>query len=76
MEYIKVKDKDNLIRDINSNGIVNTDEESYSLYIDSYKRRLNSVKRVEKLEDQVNEIKDDISEIKNLLLNLVNQTNR
>lgn len=75
MDYIKVKDKDNLLRDINSNGIVNTDEESYAVYLDSYKRRLNSVKRVEKLEDQVNEIKDDISEIKNLLLNLVNQTN-
>ena len=76
MEYVKVKDKDNLIRDINSNGIINTDEESYAVYIDNYKRRLNSIKRVEKLEDQVNEIKDDISEIKNLLLNLVNQTNR
>jgi hypothetical protein len=75
MEYIKVKDKDNLLRDINSNGIVNTDEESYTIYCENYRRRLNSIKRVEILEKQVDVIKDDISEIKNLLLNLVKQTN-
>jgi hypothetical protein len=75
MDYIKVKDKDNLLRDVNSNGIVNTDVESYAIYADNYKRRLNSIKRVERLEDQVDEIKNDISEIKTLLLHLVNQTN-
>lgn len=75
MEYIKVKDKDNLLRDINSNGIVSNDEESYKIYCENYRRRLNSNKRVEMLEKQVDVIKDDISEIKNLLLNLVKQTN-
>jgi hypothetical protein len=75
MGYIKVKDKDNLLRDLNSNGIINTDEESYMKYVDNYKRQLNSNKRINELEEQVSEIKDDIGEIKNLLLNLIKQTN-
>ena len=29
MSYLKVKDKDHLLRDVNSNGIVNTDENEY-----------------------------------------------
>jgi hypothetical protein len=70
MNYIKVKDKEHLFRDVNSNGIINTDEESYAMYIENYKRQRNSIKKIEELENQVNEIKNDMSEIKNLLIKL------
>jgi hypothetical protein len=71
MDYIKVKDKDNLYRDTLSNGIVNADEESYRNYVEAYKRQLNSVKKVDSLQNQIDEIKNDVSEIKNLLLKFI-----
>jgi hypothetical protein len=72
MEYIKVKDKNNLVRDTYSNGIVNTDYENYKKYIDSYKRKLEESKRIQNLESEIGEIKNDLNEIKFLLRNLSN----
>jgi hypothetical protein len=73
MDYIKVKDKENLLRDTFSNGIVNTDEEAYYNYVETYKRQLNSSKKVESLQNQIDEIKNDVGEIKGLLLKLINK---
>ena len=70
MEYIKVKDKDNLVRDSFSNGIVNTDIEGYNRYIQNYKKAYNDSQRIKDLENSVNEIRTDLSEIKDLLRNL------
>lgn len=67
MNYIKVKDKDNLFRDINSNGIINTDQEAYKNYVENYKRQLNSSKKIENLQSEVNEIKSNVQEIKNMI---------
>jgi hypothetical protein len=72
MTYLKVKDKDHLLRDVNSNGIVNTDETEYKNYVNNYVRQLNSKNRIEELEHQVDEIKTDVKEIKDLILKLLN----
>ena len=70
MEYIKVKDKDNLVRDSFSNGLVSTDIEGYNSYIQNYKKTYNESKRINDLEKNVDEIKGDLNEIKELLRNL------
>ena len=75
MNYIKVKDKDYLERDSNSNGIVNTDIEGYKQYIENYKKRYNESQRIKNLEIDVNEMKTDLNEIKDLLRSLVNGSN-
>ena len=72
MTYLKVKDKDHLLRDVNSNGIVNADETEYKNYVNNYVRQLNSKNRIEELEHQVDEIKTDVKEIKDLILKLLN----
>lgn len=72
MHYIKVKDKDYLERDSNSNGIVNTDVEGYKQYIENYKRRYNESQKIKNLENDVTEMKNDLNEIKDLLRSLVN----
>lgn len=74
MEYIKVKDKNNLVRDTYSNGIVNTDYENYKKYVDSYKRKLQESNRIQKVENELDSIKNDLNEIKTLLRNLTNGT--
>lgn len=75
MNYIKVKDKDYLERDLDSNGIVNTDVQGYEQYIQNYKRRYNESQRIKNLECDVNEMKNDLNEIKDLLRSLVNGSN-
>lgn len=72
MTYIKVKDKDNLVRDINSNGIVNTNQEAYKNYVENYKRTINDVKKIENIQNEVNEIKSDIEEIKDMMKIMLN----
>lgn len=69
---IKVKDKNSLVRDVTSNGIVNIDTDAYQNYVDNYRRVYNESQKIKNLEDDLNSIKDDINEIKNLLRNLKN----
>jgi hypothetical protein len=71
-DLIKVKDKNYLFRDINSEAIVNGDYEGYNRYVEEYKKKYRESKKIEKIESELNDIHNDISEIKNLLRNLVN----
>lgn len=71
MNYIKVKDKNNLEREVGSNGIVNTDNENYQKYLETYRQKYQERKRLESLENQVQDMRADLSDIKNLLLKIV-----
>jgi len=72
MTYIRVKDKNDLVRDMDSNGIVNIDEQGYNSYIDNYKRIYNQNNKIQTLENDVSEIKSDLNEIKDLLRSFIN----
>jgi len=74
MEYAKVKDKDYLYRDMESNGIMNTDYENYKKYMDSYKQKLSESKKIKELQNEVSSIKEDLGEIKSLLRSIVNES--
>lgn len=75
MEYIKVKDKDNLYRDSYSNGIVNGDYDSYQQYISNYKQKMNENENIKKMKDDIDLIRNDLDDIKNLLKNILNFSN-
>ena len=68
MDYVKVKDKDYLIREVESNGIVNTDYENYKKYVESYKQKLSETKKIKDLQEEVSSIKEDLGEIKGKLI--------
>jgi predicted transcriptional regulator len=72
MDYTKVKDKNYLLRNLETNAIINTDIKGYEEYESNYKRLFAQNQRISNLENNVNQIKDDLSEIKNLLRNLAN----
>jgi len=74
MDYIKVKDKDYLIREVDSNGIVNTDYENYKKYVESYKQKLSETKKIKDLQEEVSSMKEDLSEIKSLLRSIANES--
>ena len=72
MEYVKVKNQPNLVRDPHTNSIINTNMAEYNEYVARRKAKSSETQRVEDLENDVSEIKDDLNEIKTLLRNLAN----
>lgn len=67
MKYLKVENKDGLVRDCSTNAILNVDMDSYNQYVQNYQNKLKESKKIQDLEDKVNNIKSDIDEIKILL---------
>lgn len=66
--YAKVEDYPNLIRDLKTNAIINTDRKSVQTYNKIKQNRDAEKSRIDNLENELNDIKDSILEIKQLLL--------
>ena len=71
MDYVKVKDHTNLVRDQNTQAILNIDMKEYNSYMKLKQIKENESNRVKKLESDVSGIKNDLDDIKNLLRSLV-----
>ena len=71
--YAKVEGHPNIIRDLRTNAIINTDIQGMQNYISSKNRRLNEKQKLEFLIDDVEKMKSSIEEIKQLLKDLVNE---
>ena len=69
---MKVEGHQNLIRDENSNAILNTDSSEYNNYISLRAKRRQGSERIDNMEDDLKSLKDDINEIKTLLRALSN----
>lgn len=74
MNYYKVEGHSNLLRDVETNAILNTNMTEYNNYINLKKVKENENKRVENIENDLASLKDDLSEIKNLLRSFVNES--
>ena len=72
MDYVKVKDNEHLIRNTNSNCIVNTNKSEYEEYLTRRKLKKIEKNKVDNLERDISTLKNEITEIKDLLRSLVN----
>jgi len=72
MDYIKVKGHDHLVRDPQTNSIINTNKSEYEQYLLSKQIKQNEQQKIQTLESDVANIKNDLDEIKSLLRSLVN----
>lgn len=72
---IPVEGHDGLYRDLKSNAVVNTDEDSYLKYVSQRNKKREQEIKLETAEKDINDLKLEITEIKNLLLELVNKNN-
>ena len=70
--FIKVEGNDNLVRDRNSNQIINTNESEYQQYIARRKRKKVEKEKALSVEEDLANLKSEMSEIKSLLKELVN----
>ena len=69
---MKVKGHPNLIRDENSNAILNTNSSEYDNYLSLRAKRKQGSERIDNMENDLKKLKDDINEIKTLLRALSN----
>jgi len=72
MDYLKVEGYSHLMRDQNTNSIVNTNMSEYQEYVSRRNAKNEETQKVQNIEEELASMKDDIDEIKNLLRSLVN----
>lgn len=71
MAFSRIEGQPNLIRDINTNSIINTNTEEYSRYLQTTKIKQEEKSKVEAIEKDLNNIKYEINEVKILLHKLL-----
>ena len=70
-KYLKVDSDHGLLRDVNTNAIVNNNYNEYEQFVQVSKLKFNEKKEIEDLKSDVNSMKNDLDEIKSLLKSLV-----
>lgn len=73
-EYLKVEGYNNLLRDPNTNSIINTNMSEYEQYVARRNSKTKENQKVQNLEEELASMKSDIDEIKFLLRSLVNES--
>jgi gas vesicle protein len=73
-KYAKVEGHPNLIRDLSTNAIINTDSFSSEQYNKIRNSKKEEKQKIEKLHSDVEDLKSSVDEIKQLLRSIVNGT--
>ena len=69
----KVEGHNNLVRDLNSNAIVNTNTADFSLYMKRQKMREKQSDELRNTVKEINSLKSELFEIKKLLKEVINK---
>lgn len=76
METVKIKDRDNLVRDINSRAVINTNKTDYENYIARRKAGNDMKSRIDQNCKDIDCIKQDLTEVKEMLKLLIKQESK
>tara|TARA_B100001996_G_C18340858_1_gene470097 strand:+ start:126 stop:356 length:231 start_codon:yes stop_codon:yes gene_type:complete len=76
MTYAKVKGHSNLVRDLKSQAIINTDSDAYARYMARKVKQQKKDDEMRKVVREVNEIKTEMFEIKDLLKKVLDKDGR
>ena len=66
-KYAKVDGHPNLLRDLSTNAIINTDSISSDQYIKTRERKKAETEKIARMESDIEDIRSSIDEIKDLL---------
>ena len=72
MNYHKVKDNSDLVRDPNTGSILNTNSLDYEKYVAQRKVKNKEHQKTENIERDISTLRQELDEIKSLLRELVN----
>ena len=70
-DTLKVEGHTHLVRDLNSNAIINTNQSEYQLYMQRVKVREKQSDQLRGAVKEINNLKKDIREIKELIREIV-----
>jgi len=74
LNHSKIDGHPDLIRDMNTNAILNKDQNGYKTYLAMAEVKQNEQNKVEELERNLDTIKEEINQVKSLLQELLNAT--
>ena len=69
--YLKVEGHTHLVRDVNSNAIINTNKTDYQLYMQRVKVRERQGDKLRGAVKEINNLKKELREIKELVKKIV-----
>ena len=69
-DTLKVKGHTNLVRDLKSQAIINTDSDAYAKYMARKIKQKEKDDEVRQVVRDVNELRNEMKEIKNLIIGL------
>jgi len=69
-EYLKVENNNQLIRDVKSSAIINTDTASYNNYLRMTEKRKQHDDNFKDVVKQIGSLKEEMFELKKLILKL------
>ena len=70
-DTLKVEGHTHLVRDVNSNAIINTDTNEYQLYMQRVRVREKQSDKLRNAVKEINNLKSELREIKNLIKEIV-----
>jgi len=70
-DIVKVQGHTNLVRDVNSNAIINTNQNEYQLYMKRIKVREKQSDQLRSAVKEINNLKSELREIKELVRKIV-----
>ena len=71
--YIKVKSDVSLVRDVNSNAIVNQNKDEFDRFLELSQRKYEEKRKIDNMRSDLDSLKEDMNEIKTLLRNIMNK---
>jgi hypothetical protein len=71
MKLSKITGNQDLVRDMETNSIHNTNREEYSKYLEASRLKLREKEKIENIERDLTTITTEINEVKNLLQKLL-----
>jgi len=72
-KYLKVESDPNLLRNTDSQAIINNNSNEFDQFMEASRRKYNEKKEIEILKSDVNTMKNDLDEIKSLLKSIVHK---
>lgn len=76
MEIVQIKNRENLVRDVSSKAVINTNRTEYENYLSRRKNGQDMKARIDKNCDDIDCIKKDLTEVKEMLMLLIKQESK
>ena len=71
--YLKVKSEDSLVRDVDSNAIVNKNKSEFDKFLKLSQKKYEEKLKFDNMRSDLDSLKEDMNEIKTLLRNIMDK---